>query len=162
MVLASYTAAIHLNAADHDFLKWVQDSIVLYQGDEPKTNIVRALEMKLSLLPEQLAAYNASEAAAAAQALNLVKFALPFVDARVSAFHSMASIVQLQLLAARSDVRLIDDLVDQSRTYMHLTFSKLEANNYTTVVENLRDVYIQYMKRCRMAADRVHRIQLAL
>ena len=159
MVLAAYNTAMHLGTADRDLLKWVQDSITLYQGLEPKENIAKSIEMKLSLIPEQFAALTASEAAQGVRSLVLVKFAMPFVDARVSAFHSLAGTVQLQLLSVRADVRLLDDLVDQSRTYFNLTFGKLEESNYATVVENLRGVYIQYAKRCRIAADRIHRLQ---
>jgi hypothetical protein len=159
MVLAAYNTLMHLGMVDRDFLKWLQDSITLYQGMEPKENIVKSIEVKLSLTPEQLAAITASEAAQGVRSLVLVKFAVPFVDARVSAFHSLAGTVQLQLLSVRADVRLLDDLVDQSRTYFNLTFGKLEEANYATVVENLRGVYMQYAKRCRIAADRIHRLQ---
>jgi hypothetical protein len=159
MVLTAYNTLMHLGMVDRDFLKWLQDSITLYQGTEPKESIVKSIEMKLSLTPEQFSAITASEAAQGVRSLVLVKFAVPFVDARVSAFHSMTSTVQIQLLSVRADVRLLDDLVDQSRTYFNLTFGKLEEANYATVVENLRGVYMQYAKRCRIAADRIHRLQ---
>jgi len=159
LVLAAYNTAMHLGTVDRDFLKWVQDSITLYKGSETKENIAKLIEMKLSLAPEQLTAITASEAAQGIRSLVLVKFAVPFVDARVSAFHSLISIVQVQLLSVRADVRLLDDLVDQSRTYFNLTFGKLEEDNHTAVVENLRGVYVQYAKRCRIAADRIHRLQ---
>jgi hypothetical protein len=162
MVLASYYAAQHLDKADHEFLKWVKDSLVLYQGNEPTENIAKYVEQLLKLKTEELATWNASNAAKGLKALVLVKFAVPFVDARVTAFHSMASTVQIQLLSIRADVKLLDDLVDQSRTYFHLTFGKLEGTNYTIVVENLRGVYCQYMERCRIAADRIHNLQSAL
>lgn len=162
MVLASYYAAMHLGKVDHELLKWVRDSLVLYQGKEPTENIAKSVEKELSLTPELLAAFNAANAAKGLKALVLVKFAVPFVDARVTAFHSMASTVQIQLLSIRADVRLLDDLVDQSRTYFHLTFGRLEGTNYTIVVENLRGVYCQYMKRCRIAADRIHNLQSVL
>ena len=162
MVLASYYAAQHLGKADHEFLKWVKDSLILYKGNEPTENVAKYVEELLKLKADELDAWNASNAAKGLQALVLVKFAVPFVDARVNAFHSMVSTVQIQLLSIRSDVRLLDDLVDQSRTYFHLTFGKLEGTNYTTVVENLHGVYCQYMKRCRIAADRIHNLQSVL
>jgi hypothetical protein len=162
MVLAAYSVAMYLGIADREFLKWVKDSLVLYKGDEPKEEIVKSIEMKLLWPPEQLAAQNVSEAAKGVQAKVLVKFAVPFVDARVSDFHLMDGIVQLQLLLVQADVRMLDDLVDQSRTYFHLTFGQLEGTNYATVTENLRGVYLQYMKRCRIAADRLNRLQAVL
>ena len=162
LVLASYYAAQHLGKADHEFLKWVKDSLVLYQGNEPTENVAKYVEQLLKLKTDELDAWNASNAVKGLKALVLVKFAVPFVDARVSAFHSMASTVQIQLLSIRADVRLLDDIVDQSRTYLRLTFGKLEGTNYTIVVENLRGVYCQYMERCRIAADRIHNLQSAL
>ena len=162
MVLASYYAAKHLGKADHEFLKWVKDSLVLYQGNERTENVTENVEQLLKLKTEELATWNASYAAKALEALVLVKFAVPFVDTRVTAFHSMASTVQIQLLSLRADVGLLDDLVDQSRIYFHLTFGKLEGTNYTIVIENLRGVYCQYMKRCRIAAERIHNLQSVL
>ena len=159
MALAAYNTLMHLGAVDQDFLKWLQDSIILYRGMEPKESIAKSIEMKLSLAPEQLSTITASEAAQGVRSLVLVKFSVPFVDARVSAFHSLAGTVQLQLLSVRADVRLLDDLVDQSRAYFDLTFGKLDEANYATVVENLRGVYMQYAKRCRIAVDRIHRLQ---
>ena len=41
MVLASYHAAQHLGKGDNEFLKWVKDSLVLYQGNEPTQNIAK-------------------------------------------------------------------------------------------------------------------------
>ena len=162
MVLASYYAAKHLGKADDEFLKWVKDSLVLYQGNERTENVTKYVEQLLKLKTEELATWNASNAAKELKAMVLVKFAVPFVDARVTAFHSMASTVQIQLLSIRADVRLLDDLVDQSRTYFHLTFDKLEGTNYTIVVENLRGVCCQYMERCRIAAERIHNLQSVL
>ena len=162
LVLASFYAAKHLGKADQEFLKWVKDSLVLYQGNERTENVTRLVEQLLKLKTEELAHWNASNAAKELNAMILVKFAVPFVDARVNAFHQMASMVQIQLLSIRSDVRLLDDLVDQSRTYFHLTFDKLKGTNYAIVVENLRGVYSHYMERCRIAAERIHNLQSVL
>ena len=162
MVLASYATSMHLGTANHEFLKWVKDSLFLYQGKEHKDSIIKVVEGELLLTPEQLASFNAASAAKNLQALALVKFAVSFIDTRVSTFHLMPSNVQLQLLSIRADVKLLEDLVDQSKTYFQLTFGKLEDGNYSIVVENLRGVYGQYIKRCRIAADRIHHLQSGL
>ena len=91
MVLASYATSTHLGTANHEFLKWVKDSLFLYQGKEHKDNIIKALEGELLLTPELLASFNAASAAKDLQALTLVKFAVSFVDTRVSTFHLMPS-----------------------------------------------------------------------
>jgi hypothetical protein len=135
---------------------------LLYRGKEPKENIAKSVEMKLSLTEEQLTAITASEAAEGARSLILTKFSVPFIDARVSAFHSLQDTVQLELLAIRADVKLIEDLVDQSRNYLNLTFGKLDDANYKAVVGNLDGVYEQYARRCKHAAERIHRLQSIL
>ena len=159
LVLAAYNVAMHLGTVDRALLEWVRDSLVLYQGTEPKARIAESVVLQLSLPDEQLAAYVAAEGAQGLQALVLVKFAVPFVDARIGAWHSLAPVVRLELQATRADIRLLDDLVDQSRSYFQLTFGKLEEPNYAIVVQNLRGVYMQYKKRCSLAADRMHRLQ---
>ena len=162
MVLGGYSVSMHLGTVDRAYLKWVLDSILLYQGSEPTESIVESINAKLALSEEKLTSYTAAEAGQGVQAIVLPKVAVPFVDARVTAVQSMANNIQLQLFSIRSDVRLIDDLVDQSRIYFQLTFGKVEGHHYAAVVDNLRGVYYQYEKRCRMTADRIHKLQVVI
>lgn len=162
MTLASYATSTHLGVANHEFLKWVKDSLFLYQGQEPKESVIKTIEGELLLTPELLASINAASAAKGLEALVLVRFAVPFIDTRISAFHLMPSTLQLQLLSIRADVNLLDDLVNQSKTYFQLTFGKLEDGNHSVVVKNLRGVYDQYIKRCRITADRIHHLESVL
>jgi hypothetical protein len=162
LVLASYNVSIHLGSTDRQFLKWVQDSMILYHGGEPKERIAEYIADQLSWTDEALAAHVSNEAAKGVQGLVVPKFSLPFSDARTPSWHSLPASVRLELLAIHTDIRLLNDVVDQTRMYFNLTFTKLEGSNPTTVVENLRGAYDQYGKRCRIAADRMHRLQLAL
>ena len=91
MVLGAYSVSMHLGTADRAYLKWVLDSIVLYQGSEPTERIVESIKVKLALPEEKLASYTAAEAGQGVQAIVLPKFAVPFVDARVAAVQSMVN-----------------------------------------------------------------------
>ena len=162
LVLASYSVENHLGTTDRAVLKWVQDSMVLYHGTEPKESIANYITTQLSLPDEALAAFVASNAAQGVEALVLPKFTLPFVDARVPGWHNVPASVRLELLAIHADMRLLNDAVDQSRTYFNLTFSKLEGRNETAVTQNLRGAYKQYGKRSHLAADRMQRLQAVL
>jgi hypothetical protein len=161
LVLAGYNVAMHLGMCDREYLKWVQDSMVLYHGKEPTEQIAEYIAAQLSWTDDALAAHVVKEAATGAKALVLPKFSLPFADARVPAWHAIPAVVRLELLAIQADMRLLADAVDQSRTYFSLTFT-LEGSNHQTAVENLHGAYLQYGKRCRIAADRMHRLHAML
>jgi hypothetical protein len=161
-VLASYSVAMHLGTVDRQFLKWVQDSLIVNRAAEVNDQMLDSIERKLSLTDDALTSLAATRAAKGVEALALTKFAVPFVDARVSAWHSIPAAVRLELHAVRSDIRLLDDLVDQSRSYFQLSFGKLSDSDYEAVAQNLRGVYEQYAKRCRRAADRMYRLQAVL
>ena len=161
LVLASYNITMHLGTSDRAYLKWVQDAMILYQGNQPTDSIADYIATQLSLSDSLLAAYVAKEAATGVKALVLPKFCLPFIDARVPSWHAIPAVIRLELLAIHSDIDLLNDVVDQTRTYFSLTFT-LEGRNHATVVENLRGAYLQFGKRCRIAADRMHRLHSML
>ena len=162
LVLAAYNVSMHLGTTDRQYLKWVQDSMVLYHGNEPKERIAEYIGVQLSWPDDALANHVAKEAAKGIQALVVPKFSLPFADARTPSWHSVPATVRLELLAIQTDIRLLNDVVDQTLMYFNLTFTKLEGTNHATVVENLRGAYAQYGKRARIAADRMHRLQAAI
>ncbi|MBK6851581.1 MAG: hypothetical protein IPG93_08215 [Burkholderiales bacterium] len=161
LVLASYSIEQHLGTTDRSFLKWVQDSMVVYHGDEPTENIATYISAQLSWTDEQLAIHVANEAAQGVKALTVPKFAIPFSDANVPGWHAIPPSVRLGLLAIHTDIELINDAVDQTRNYFNLTFTKLESN-HETVAQNLRGAYRQYGKRCRLAAQRMQRLYALL
>ena len=160
--IAAYNVAMHLGTVDRAFLKWVQDAVTCYGGSEPKDKILESIQIKLTLSDDQLSALAASEAAHFSQAIALPKFAVPFVDARIPTWHTMPATIRMDLHAVRSDMRHLEDIVDQSRIYFNLTFSHGEKFDYASVVNNLRGLYEQYLKRCRICANRIQRLQGAL
>jgi len=161
LVLASYSIEQHLGSADRKFLKWVQKSMAFYYGQEPTETIATYIRTQLSWTDEQLALHVASEASQGVKALTIPKFKLPFTDARVPGWHALPASIRLALLAIQTDISLVNDAVDQSRTYFNLTFTKLESN-HATVVGNLRGAYVQYGKRCKLAAERMQRLHSIL
>ena len=161
LVLASYSIEQHLGTVDRIFLKWVQDSMVVYYGDEPTENIAKYVSAQLSWSDEQLAAYVANEAANGVKVIVVPKFAMPFSDTRVPGWHAIPPNVRLGLLAIHTDIELINDAVDQTRNYFNLTFAKLESN-HETVLQNLRGAYKQYGRRCRLAAQRMQGLHALL
>ena len=162
LALSAYNTAIHIGLVDRDFIKWVKNAVVLYGGSEPTKAILESLKIKLALSDEQLSTLATSEAAPFNKALALVKFAVPFVDARVPAWHAIPAVVHLDLQSVRSDIRLLDDIVEQSRTYFNLTFSHEVRFDYASLITNLRGLYEQYLKRCRITTDRMHRLHALL
>ena len=161
LVLASYRVQQHFGTADREYLKWVQGSLVLYQGSEPTENIRKFIEVQLSWSDAQLQQHLAAEAGKDEAAMNLPKFTLPYSDARVPGWHHIPPAVRIGLLAVQTDMNLINDAVELSRTYLSLTFQDL-GSNHAPVVKNLQDAYVQYGKRCRIAAQRMHTLHALL
>ena len=84
----------------------------------------------------------------------------PLLDARVSALWSFHTSCQRQLLEIRRNVAILDDVVDRSRKYFDMTFTKLEGNNYQLVTENLTQTYELYAERAMTIVDQIKSLRV--
>jgi hypothetical protein len=59
------------------------------------------------------------------------------------------------LLDIRREIAILDDVVDRSRKYFDMTFTKLEGNNHDLVIENLTQTYDLYAQRAMTIVDKI-------
>ena len=158
LALGAYSVAEHLGSIDRGVLTWTRDAISSYRGTESTANIAAFIDEWLALEDDQFQVLVEHSKAKGKAALTLPRVSLPYTDARVPGWHHLPLSVRLELVNIHSDVRLINDAVDLSRSYLGLTFTSLSDENMDAVVANIRGAYKQYGDRCRIAANKMTRL----
>lgn len=158
LALANYLINIHFGTVDRTYLQWLQRVTASYVGPNRSETMQPSIEMQLGLSDAQLAALVQTQKANEGTNIVTRKFAVPLLDARVSALWSLESRVQILLLDIRSSVNLLNELVDQARYYKGLTFGKLEGENYQRVVSNLEDCHRQFAERAKRIIGKIEEL----
>lgn len=152
LALAAHSIDIHQGVVTRQSLEWLKKHLEGYAGILPSTSILEGARIQLSWSDEQLQAYVA-QTAKYTESLCLQKYGIPMIDSRVSALWSLENRLQRLLLEIRTGFDMLNDLVDRSRHYSDLTFTKLEAENRKRVIENLEQTYSEYAKRARKLVE---------
>lgn len=161
LALANYVVHMHFGTVTRDYLAWLQGVTRHYTGPSRLETTQPSLAMQLELTDEQLTGAVQRMKANEGTTLVLRKFAVPLLDARVSSLWAFDNRVQVLLLDIRSNIALLNELVDQSRYYSGLTFGKLEAGNYELAVGNLRGSQRQYADRAKILVSKIAELQAA-
>jgi hypothetical protein len=154
LALAAHYIDMHQGTVSRESLEWLRSHLERYAGVHQSDSILEFTRLQLSWPEEKLRSYVASETANPSRSIALQKYGIPMLDSRIAALWSLETTLQRQLLEIRTDVDLLNDLVDRARHYSDMTFSKLEGNNYSRVTGNLEQVYSEYAKRARSLVDR--------
>jgi hypothetical protein len=155
LAIAVYGTRSSLGTVDRQFLEWLRT----FLGSHPIPANLQALK---SRLPDHLSWSDADIAKGAQYMANapgtsamLQHYPVPLLDARVSALWTFDTAFQRSLLAIRRDVALLDDIVDRSRKYFDLTFTKLEGDNPQLVIANLNQCYELYADRATAVVEQI-------
>ena len=152
----------HFGTIDHTYLRWLKEVTANYADPSLVAPLIQGIESQLQLTGEQLADLVALRKAPDHQNVNLQKVVVPLLDARVSSLWHLDSNIQALLLDIRSQVNLLNEIVDQSRYYSGLTFGKLEGGNYALVVENLKGCQRQHAERAKQIVNKIQELRKAL
>ena len=144
LALAAYGVRMEHGTVDHAFLQWLKPLLEQYAGFYDAQAFVPRLRTLIAMNEQELAQMNKHTAQAGSKGLMLQRYPVPLLDSRVAALWSFDTEFQRQLLEIRTRLELLDDLVDRSRKYFDLTFTKLEGNNYALVTENFSQACAQY------------------
>lgn len=155
LALASYSVNEHLGTVDRTYLQWLQGVIANYDGPNRSQTIQNITEIPLSLPDAQLAALFQTWKANKGTNIVVPKFVVPLLDARVSSLWYLENRVQILLLDIRSNINLLNELVDQAQYYNRLTFGKLENETYDRVVANLDGCRRQYAERAKIIVTKI-------
>lgn len=117
------------------------------------------LRYQLALTDDQLTEHVMQTAEGRGKSLVLQKYPVPILDTRVSALWTFDTTVQRRLLDLRTRLDLLGDLVDRSRKYSDMTFTKLEGGNHERVIENMEQTYVEYATSAKRIVDLVQQLE---
>ena len=155
LAIAAYGARMRLGTADRAFLEWLKVTLEQYATTPRLQEFIPRLRTQLSWTDDQLRAVAQHTSADDGKGTMLQHYPVPLLDARVSALWSFDTSFQRQLLEIRRNVAILDDVVDRSRKYFDMLFTKLEGNNYQLVAENLTQTYALYDERAMAIVDQI-------
>lgn len=161
LAAAAYVARMRLGTADRQFLEWVKDTLEQYATTPKLQEFIPRLVTQLSLTDDQFRAVGQHMSADDGKGKILQHYPIPLLDARVSALWSFDTSFQRQLLEIRRNVAILDDVVDRSRKYFDMTFTKLEGNNHELVRENLTQTYELYADRAMIIVDLIRSLKVS-
>jgi hypothetical protein len=157
---AAYGARMRLGTADRKFLEWLKITLEQYATTPELQEFIPRLRTQLSWTDDQLSAVAQHMSADEGKETMLQHYPVPLLDSRVSALWSFDTSFQRQLLEIRRNVAILDDVVDRSRKYFDMTFTKLEGNNYQLVTENLTQTYELYAERAMTVVDQIKSLRV--
>ncbi|MEK8035026.1 hypothetical protein AACH06_29775 [Ideonella sp. DXS29W] len=155
LATAAYGAKMHAGTVDRSFLEWLKTYSEQHATIQSLQEFIPRLRTQLSWSDADLQKIASHMSADDGKGSMLQHYPIPLLDARVSALWTFDTSFQRQLLAIRRNVALLDDIVDRSRKYFDLTFSKLEGENYRLVTENLVQTYSLYASRAVQVVDQI-------
>lgn len=159
LATAAYGARMRLGTADRKFLEWLKIVLEQYATTPRLQAFVPRIRTQLSWTDDQLAAVAQHMSADDGTGAMLQHYPVPLLDARVSALWSFDTAFQRQLLEIRRNMAILDDVVDRSRKYFDMTFTKLEEVNYDLVTGNLTQTYALYAERATLVVDQIRSLK---
>jgi len=157
---AAYGARMRLGTADRKFLEWLKITLEQYATTPKLQEFIPRLRAQLSCTDEQLLAMAQRLSSDEGKGTMLQHYSVPLLDARVSALWSFDTSFQRQLLEIRRNVAILDDVVERSRKYFDMTFTKLEGDNYQLVTQNLTQTYELYAERAMIIVDQIKSMKI--
>ena len=158
MSTAAYGARMRLGTVDRKFLEWLKNDLEHHASTAEFQAFVPNLTKQLSWTDNELKAVAAHMSAGEAKGTMLQKYPVPLLDARVAALWSFDTSFQRQLLAIRQNIGLLDEIVDRSRKYFDMTFTKLDEENYRLIAENLEQAYGLYAERAERIVKMIRKL----
>ena len=155
LALAAHFIYMRKGIADRQHLEWVKSHLEGYASLSDTNSILQSLRLQLAWTEDELTSYARTTKAQPGKGVTLQKYPVPLLDARVTALWSFQTNVQRHLLQIRTDIELLNDIVDRSRQYSDMTFSKHEGRNYDLLVENIEQCCDVYFDRAKRVVDEV-------
>ena len=158
---AAYGARMRLGTVDRKFLEWLKCDLEHHASTPEFQAFVPKLRKQLCLTDGEMKAVAAHMSADDGKGTMLQKYPVPLLDARVSALWSFDTSLQRELLAIRQNLGMLEDVVDRSRKYFDMTFTKLEEENHRLVAENLEQTYALYAERAERIVRMIRKLATA-
>ena len=154
LVFAAFQARRAAGTIDRPFLEWLRLTLKS-DSSVAAHSLLIAVESGLSATPDELSQVAELMATPADKATILQHYPAPLLDARVAALWSFETAFQRQLLEIHKDLRLLADIVAQSREFFRLSFNEMSSANHDLAVGNLRQSYRNYAERAKIIVDHI-------
>jgi len=158
LATASYGVRLHSGSIERAFLEWLKTDLEGHAVTPEFQKFIPNVRKLLESTDGELRAMSDALTKQSGGGITLQKYSAPLLDSRVAALHSFDTNVQRGLLSIRQELQLLDDLVDRSRKWIDLTFTKLEGENYRLVAENLRQCLELYAERTQRTTKLVRTV----
>jgi hypothetical protein len=155
LALAAYGIRMDQGKVDKTFVDWLKTDMERFAVSKDLQGLAPRLRTLLTIEDADLANLNQTTLKSPRKATMLQRVGAPLLDARVSALWTFDTTFQRKLLEIKHHLSLLDDLVDRSRKYFDLTFTKLEGDNYRLVQENLEQACAEYGRRAEMVVEKI-------
>lgn len=161
LAIAVYGVRSSLGTVDRPFLEWLCAFLDTHPIPAMLQGFKSSVRVYLSWSDEEIARGAKYMASWPGTSAMLQRYPVPLLDARVSALWTFDSDFQRRLLEIRRNIALLDDIVDRSRKYFDLTFTKLEGDNQELVKGNLNQCYELYATRAKMVVEQIAELRNA-
>lgn len=158
IALAAHLIYMRKGVIDRDHLSWMEHHLNEYKSLLDTDSVLKSIKLQQSWPDDTLKAYALSTEQRAGKGLTLQKYAVPLLDSRVAAMWSFSNELQRHLLQIRTEIDLLNALVDRAERFTDKTFTKLENGNYDLVIGNIEQCYDQYFDRAKSIVERVEKL----
>ena len=158
LALAAYGIRMDQGQVDRTFLEWLKHDMELNATTAEMQTLVPNLRKMIELPDDALAQFNEAARSKPGKATMIQHLNAPLLDSRVSAMWTFDTTFQRQLLEIKHHLSLLQDLVERSRKYFDLTFTKLEGENYRLVSENLVQAGREYGRRAELIVNKIRAV----
>ncbi len=159
LATAAYGVRMSLGTAERSFLEWLKADLEAHATRADLQAFIPNLRTQLSWTAEDFEKAAKHVMQASGKGTVLQHYPVPLLDSRVSALWSFETSLQRDLLAIRQNLAILDDLVDRSRKYMDLTFTKLDEANFRLVNENHDQACALYAERAQIIVSRIRELE---
>lgn len=155
LALAAYAVRTDQGTADRKFLEWLKFDMERFSISTDLQRVTENLRHLVALTDAELVQLSAKISMNPSKATMLQRYSVPLLDSRVNALWSFETSFQRKLLEIKHHMALLEDLVDRSRKYFDLTFTKLEGDNHRLVAENLKQTCYEYGRRAELLVGKI-------
>jgi hypothetical protein len=156
-----YCLAIRFGTYNEEFLKWLKPIVDDYNRIYPDEKVFTEIDERLKMTDAQLTALaQALQDDASKAGISLRKYDTAFIESQLDKLGRLDVETHRLILVIRSRLGYLNEMVDEARVYLRLTFENISDANHEQVVNNINGVYRVYGENARDLVDLIrHALQ---
>lgn len=155
LALAAFGVRVDQGSLDRKFLEWLKSDMERFSISTEQQGVTLSLRHFVAMTDAELVQLSAASSQKPNKGTILQRYSAPLLDSRVNALWSFETSFQRKLLEIKHHMALLDDLVERSRKYFDLTFTKLEGDNHRLVAENHKQACFEYGRRAELLVGKI-------